>query len=425
MLSQGVDTSVNVISVPERGEVHVPTSTWNRLRTHQAIWDLVERKTLSVKAQRDGSVVLGAGNRVGLIRTGDMTVAVVEKVPGALTALLSNYSASVRTTGLAGLASKDERLLDQVVRGFVSSVREYVTQGRDWAYERVQMNGSVVGGRLLVAQTLRLRASGRRELVAYDKRVISHVTRLNQCVAAALRLTERLHVNRMITERTIAEARGLAPFFEDNSTVEVLMGTPADHARTAVEMARGETGARADVLELAAVVLGGAGLGTANDAGHAPLTWFVNLEDLFERAIRDLLSQLLGGWEVVKGGGQAHLFPDAFHLEVDPDLVVTRADHLTLVGDVKYKDLTGKPTPSDLYQLVAHARALGSKHAFLVYPAASNTSVSLGRSMVDVTVRIFRLDVSDLPAAVAWMMETLLGDIGQGSGQRPVRIDEF
>ena len=86
---------------------------------------------------------------------------------------------------------------------------------------------------------------------------------------------------------------------------------------------------------------------------------------------------------------------------MNPDLVLTRHAELTrIVGDVKYKNLNGRPAASDLYQLLAHATSLRSKTAFLVYPSDNFTHTHLGVSATGVSVDVFTVDVRDLDGAV-------------------------
>ncbi len=398
------------VSVPERGSTHVSASVWRTLASDETFWSLVDRKIVNPIARRDGSASLSAGNSVGFARCGDLNLRVREKIPGALGALLNRRLAGVRTYSLPGVFTREDALVERLVTAFTTAVLRYVTAGRDWRYQRIRKQGSVVGGRLLIRQTLMLRAQGRPQLAVFDRRHITHVTPINQCLAAALRVTEDLYTSGLIGAPTVAATRALAPFFYDNSTSEVLFGAPSWHARRAGDLAEELGGETGDLLHVAAVLLSGAGMSPVGDAaGHLPITWFINLEEAFEAGVRDAFGQGLGAnWLVEKGGEEAYVFPVVPHLDVTPDLVLTRhADQARIVGDVKYKNLGGKPEAGDLYQLLAHATSLGSNVAFLVYPSDAFLHSRFGQSATGVHVDVFTVDVRDLDDAVGQIMSTL------------------
>lgn len=401
------------VSVPERGFVGVDAETWRALEADETFWSLVDRKVLNVNARRDGSAVISAGSSVGFARCGDVTIRVREKVPGALQALINRRLAGVRSYRIPGVFTREDTLVEHIVLAFADAVARYVAGGRHWTYERVRRQGSVIGGRLLVRDTLALRARGRPQIAAFDKREITHLTPVNQCVTAALRVTEDLYLAGLLGESAITGARALAPFFHDNNTVEVLYGAPERHAARAADLAESLGGEISELLHLAAVLLSGAGMAPLGDAvGHLPITWFINLEDAFEAAVRDVFGeQLRGSWLVEKGGDRAYLFPAVSHLNVDPDLVLTRLSDgdRVVVGDVKYKNLEGRPAASDLYQLLAHATSLTATTAFLVFPGDSYQCSRLGMSSTGVAVDVFTIDVRDVDGSIQRIIASLLG----------------
>lgn len=400
-----------IISVPERGAANVDARTWRALATDETFWSLVDRKIINVSPRRDGSATLKAGNSVGFARCGEVTLRVREKVSGTLEALFSRRLTGLRTVALPGEFAREGAFVEQIVVAFTAAVKRYVTSGRDWTYERVQRQGSVIGGRLLVPETLALRARGRPQLAVFDKRQITHVTPVNQCIAAALRITEELYDADPFSDLTIAGARALGPFFHDSSTREVLFGAPTLHAQRAAELADQIDGDTGELLHLAAVLLSGAGLNPlADPAGRLPITWFINLEDAFEAGVRYVLHEHLSAtWTVEKGGDQAYLFPAVEHLNVTPDLVLTeRASQVRFVGDVKYKSLGGAPGAADLYQLLAHATSLGSQRSFLVYPSDTFRHLSLGVSATGVAVDVFAVNLRDIQDGTARIVDTLL-----------------
>lgn len=99
------------------------------------------------------------------------------------------------------------------------------------------------------------------------------------------------------------------------------------------------------------------------------------LEHLFEEAVRAALARGMkrtagGSVEKASLGHLLHLGGAGF-LKLKPDLKV-KCHGNVLVGDVKWKLLKGQlPSETDVYQLLAYARALEASKCFLVYPSPS------------------------------------------------------
>jgi 5-methylcytosine-specific restriction endonuclease McrBC regulatory subunit McrC len=137
-------------------------------------------------------------------------------------------------------------------------------------------------------------------------------------------------------------------------------------------------GDEVDLARLATVILLQRGFDLESGGPNTPRAWFIDLETLFERAVRHTLKGLLAPFEVDKGASvnRRIFFPGADEGLANPDLVVRQGRRVHAVGDVKYKSLdetegndSKRQSRADLYQLLVHASALGSTKAFLVYPA--------------------------------------------------------
>jgi 5-methylcytosine-specific restriction endonuclease McrBC regulatory subunit McrC len=109
-----------------------------------------------------------------------------------------------------------------------------------------------------------------------------------------------------------------------------------------------------------------------SDEGTKLLSFIINLEDVFEKYVRNALRAFARTSRpdlIVKDGnseGRGYLFHDSRALEVRPDIVVARGQKNCVVADVKYKPRT---TEADRYQIISHSLALGATSAVSVLPA--------------------------------------------------------
>ena len=129
-----------------------------------------------------------------------------------------------------------------------------------------------------------------------------------------------------------------------------------------------------------------------------PHSYFLNLETLFENAVRQVLQEFIGKDLVRKGvERKVPLFADlSERYIVDPDIVVSGGE--ILVADCKYKDLSGYPTHSDVYQLAAHAQALGAKRSMLILPGEERTLVKLGTTISGLEMNVAQVRPRELYA---------------------------
>ncbi|MET3828533.1 hypothetical protein ABIC16_004288 [Sphingomonas sp. PvP055] len=154
-----------------------------------------------------------------------------------------------------------------------------------------------------------------------------------------------------------------------------------------------------EAAALSLAILQGAAPSDGQDAeATVPRSWFVNLENLFERAVRASIAEALDGVAEVSGPDKrSPLFrgPPP-RLPANPDVVVRTTDRVA-VFDAKYKDRDGDPSASDIYQLLAHAAALGANRAALFYPSNGyDAPVQMGRSSTGCEVWAFGLDLAQI-----------------------------
>ena len=152
-----------------------------------------------------------------------------------------------------------------------------------------------------------------------------------------------------------------------------------------------------------------------------PRTWFLNLENLFEAAVRNVLAGLCDhGVKVYRGGEapQAIFNKENKEYRANPDIVIASSAEEPHVGDVKYKSFDGSAASGDVYQLLVHAEAFGAKSAFLIFPGESYSVRKLGASRGGIDTAFFSIRVQHLRedlAAVATYLECPLSGPGRPS----------
>ncbi|PCK30586.1 5-methylcytosine restriction system specificity protein McrC [Pseudoalteromonas piscicida] len=93
---------------------------------------------------------------------------------------------------------------------------------------------------------------------------------------------------------------------------------------------------------------------------------------LFERAIFRLFKETLlsCGLRVVKQHLTLASGDNGQKLITIPDLLFKNSERIVFLGDAKYKNYKGRPSPEDFYQIMAGAALVGLDCAALIYPAS-------------------------------------------------------
>ena len=403
------------VRVPERGVIEVQPSVGKELMRSATFWGLVERGIVSAEQLRRGGIRLTGGCYVGRsVVAEDLLLEVHEKVSGSLASLL-RY-ASGRNLGIehiSGPTSDIGPLVALLIEHFVEAVREYAGRGRQFEYTNQSMTGSLIGGRLDVVRTVRLRARGHRHLAAFDKSFASFNAPVNRIVLAALREVE--HVSRVvhIGRDLIARVRSMAMLFDDCRDSEVLFGARSEASLRAEKLATAAPDRRtADLLSLAAIILAHKSFDQDSQVrGAAPRSWFLNLETLFEHAVREVMRARINTVGTVTSG---RFMPQAIFAQTNrtfranPDLVIQlRSQPCACIGDVKYKQWANCPGTSDVYQLLVHASAFGTAQAFLVFPADQFEIRTLGHAVTNCRVTMYGVNVRELDEQVALLVDDL------------------
>lgn len=387
------------ISVPERGTADLSATQWDQLARVDVFWALVDAKIIVAENRRGGRARLRGSCYVGRALCGDVVLECREKVDGALLALLDAAIGNFKLLRSPSPATELGPTIALIVRAFVAEVRQYVGNGREWRYDHHRTVSSLVSGRMHVPTTVGLRARGMRHLVAFDRPAISYAVDLNRIVFAALREVEVLSRLADLPPSDVSTARAMSLFFDDCRDPDTLSGSTTALAARAADLLEGPDGDRHNaMLALAGVLLSHNSFEpTTPLLGGVPLSWFLNLEILFERAVRQRLRAVTAPNVSVNKGAAATtpIFRETGTLVADPDLVV-RSPTKTVVGDVKYKNWTGVAEPSDMYQLLTHAAAFGADIAFLVYPSDQFEAFNLGHAATGPATWLFAVDIRAL-----------------------------
>jgi hypothetical protein len=316
-------------------------------------------------------------------------VRVREKVPGTVLALAGAATASeLRIEAVDSPATDFDAISRHLMAQFTRAAGRYVAERREPRYQYRNAQGPVLAGSLDMARTIQLHAQGKLGLFAYRQGVVVRDEPLDRLVLAGLDALDRSAVALGLDASTLYDARWLASALEEVRDQRFLSTTAPGFLEVGevVESDRHRVVADVDLARLAAVALLHRGFEPDEPgSGTVPRALFVNLETLFEQAVRRTLRELLAPLKVDRGEGyERRLFTGGVDgSRTHPDLVVHDGQHVKAVGDVKYKSLArGEGTSEDgelatssskkegrpdIYQVLSHAASLGGSKAFLIY----------------------------------------------------------
>jgi 5-methylcytosine-specific restriction endonuclease McrBC regulatory subunit McrC len=367
------------------------------LEPEPAFWKLVRDGYLAVEQTWDRRWSLRAGPYVGSALAGDCLIHVIEKVPGSIAGLLSHATAGAfHVEELSAPATDAGGLVHLLIDAFARRLRQYTSRRRDVAFIRQREVAPLIAGRIRTVDTMRLRARGQPHRVAFDKISLTGATPRNRVYFRALREATALTKIVSIPPAVGREVRTLSLLFSDCRDRETLFRRREHFSGVASRLYESERDPlHRDLLALAGVVLGHVDFDPlANERPDAvPRSWFLNLERLFETAVRTTLARALGHDTRVSAGAEHQRFVfDTERNRAYPDIVLSYRDSTVAIGDVKYKDVGRAPTPSDVYQLLAHAAAFRAETAFLVFPGEKFAVDFIGRAATGSRVVVFMVD---------------------------------
>jgi hypothetical protein len=367
--------AAHLIRVPERRARELAPAEWRALQESEEFWRLAEAGYVSCRRRgRGGYEIVGHGH-VGRARIGEIELEVHEKVPGTLVALLGAATGiDVRVDAAHSPATEFGLVSRFLMDEFVRAAGSYISQRRRPRHRNA--NGPVLAGRLDMAATVRLHASGRRGLFAYEQCTVVRDEPLDRLVLAGLDEVDRAAKSLGLDPKTVYDGRWLAGALEEVRDASFLATAPTRFLALGDEIAADHESAAedGDLARLASVAIMHRGFEpTLPRSGEAPRSLFLSLESLFEQATRGVLRKLLGGSEVDRGEAfERRMFSGgADGSRANPDVVVHHGTMpVAATGDVKYKALEdGKEGRPDIYQVLVHAATLRAPRAFLVYPS--------------------------------------------------------
>ncbi|HET9162331.1 MAG TPA: hypothetical protein VFN89_02645 [Solirubrobacterales bacterium] len=353
------------------------------LQLDDGFWRLVQEGYIGCRQLSPGQYEIEGQKYVGRARIDHVDLDVSEKVPGALGALAAFASGVVLRVEQQDAVSGEFDSLSRVLMAeFTSAAGEYISQRRQAAFVYRNKIGSILAGRLDMPATIRLHASGRPGLFAFQQGVVTRDRPLDRIVLGALDELDRSASVLNLAPGTLYEARWLAGALEEVRD-DAFLATTTTGFLTLIDNLGSDKNLLPkdiDLSRLATTVLLHHGFGCRTQSSTVPRALFINIEKLFEQAVYELLGEICGHLLVDKGESfERRMFTDGQDTSrTHPDVVVHTNDEVLAVGDVKYKSLTssrmGEERPKkegrgDLYQVLVHAASLNARRAFLIYPS--------------------------------------------------------
>jgi McrBC 5-methylcytosine restriction system component len=359
--------------------LRLKAQTWSELEifyedvalTPDDLRDLGWLKTGVARAQWGrASLRLSIGPYVGrLVVPGRCVIDIHELVPGTVAALLPLCYSGLRWfREPAAMGPVRIEPWAALLEPYGDALRSYTRRGAERRYVPQQWDTQFPRGRIDLGRTLLThRSRGRADVVACDVRYLTDDTPINQLLlSAALRAEAALGSGgHDLALRRLREA------------IAGLRGVSWSLAPD-IPAARRDLSSRRDdalvlLVDLAEMIVSGVGLVAEEiDVGEQPVSVWLNVEHIFERAIRRLVRELSSG-DVRSGVGDGvKLLTHGEDLDADPDIVVVHPQ-ATAVLDAKYRRHGSAVSRDEIYQLIAHANAYSAAFAALVTPRISSS----------------------------------------------------
>lgn len=392
-----------VTVVTERSTLSVPRLIYQQLSGSERLSQLMQAGVLGLLRSKEVPYGLRASCYVGhAVLEDGVRLEVREKSAGALAALLRwSLPADLRSAPVPSQVGVAIPILEVFARRFLALLGYYVRHGRVKAYLPYVRKSGSPRGKIHVPETLRLLRRGQRGQIACRQQVLSADVLINRLLRLGLETIEQLFASDQQAQDALAEARMYAPLFQDAQTWELQRrgdGFRADSFTQALENTRMTDDLYGALAYARALVLHLGIWPQSESDPTVPHSFFLNLETLFEEAVRQVSAEILASNIVSKGARvNRPLFAQMPGRYVaDPDVVVQAQAAAVLVADCKYKQLGGFPDHSDVYQLFSHCSALQSNLGVLIYPGEDYGRVPLGEtgsgiSMYSASVRIANL----------------------------------
>lgn len=394
-------TELRHVYVPERGFTDVDQDVWLTLQASADFRRLHAGGIVDVAYRPFEKIRLKGTCYVGHAICGDVLLVFCEKVEGALSALLAFASHNAFKVKKAQSASSElSELIVLLVEQFLDAATTYASSGRKFQYTKIKSSGSLAGGKIDITKTIQLRSRGLGHLLAFEKNVVDYKTPINRVLLAALLEVENISSLLELPKSLISTSRSLSMFFSDCQDHEILYRERSFLADEALRLAESQSDDLImDIMSLASVMLTHESFDSSSGQPPGlPRTWFLNLENMFETAVRNILIKICTDASISRGEvAPKPIFDDQQRqYRANPDIVVLPSSGDTAIGDVKYKIFEGSASATDVYQLLAHAEAFGAKKSFLIFPGDSYFARDLGRTRGKIQTVFFSVRLPNL-----------------------------
>lgn len=394
---------METITATERSTESLNRTQYGRLEKSDSFVKLLENGVVTLLRSQQIPFGVRGSSLVGQALLEDGTRLVIqEKSPGALKALLNwSLPEDLRAVEIPSSVSATGPVLQIYARQFLTHLGYYLRHGRIKNYRSEFRSSSTPSGRVDIKGTLRLYARGVRGKIAQHNSILTADILVNRLLALAIRDVERLFDLEDGDRQMLGLARMYAPLFQDVQQREVEVWGWKTKARAFEQVLANirMTDELQKALSYARAILLHLGAWSDDERGFAiPDSFFLNLETLFQDAVTQVLHETVAPIPTSKGRTLGYpLFPELRDRYIaDPDFVIGRESNPFLVGDCKYKDLSGFPAHSDVYQVLSHCLALKNSTALLVYPGDQFRLSKLGETTSGITVHWCTVRIADL-----------------------------
>ncbi|MEU1122263.1 hypothetical protein ABZ371_01430 [Streptomyces sp. NPDC005899] len=285
-------------------------------------------------------------------------------VPGTVDACLSLSSSGRRQASQAAQPGSTLPPLASVARAFSDMIEKELALGPQKQYTATSAYSNRVRGKIHVGETVRnLWSRGRHDMLAIRYRNLTEDTEINRYLLAACLRAEHL-LNEHDEER-VAVQRCIQMLSGAKMLLEPTLTSPSLNVSASLK----------ETLEVARTLIRGVPF-NFRDTGNSPFSAWVNIDRIFEEAVRTICRNSIPT-DFTVTDGRAQKIPLFHALEGDPLPVAKRADPdivirgATMTGllDAKYRKSGEKVTEDAIYQLISHAGAFAADAAALVAPA--------------------------------------------------------
>lgn len=391
-----MNTAAVVLEIRESRTKAVSRDVYRSLEDSSDFVGLLDAGVVSLVRSRTTPYGLKANPFVGEAVLEDGTrIVLQEKVEGTLAALLEwALPTDVRIAESPSVVGAGEVWIEVLCRRFLDALAESMRYGRLKRYARQPEIAPLLRGRLDIRRSFRLQATGRRNLLAYERTELSADVLVNRLLAVGLRAVEAFASVRQSSMALATKSREWSILFSDIPTDRIWRAERrAQHGlfTQALQDPEVQGSLRRAVAYAQALVLHLGARAKPEDSEVVPESFFLDLSTLFEDAVRGALADLAESGLVQRGLDlDEHVLVDrSDHYRAEPDFVIDSPGG-RIVGDCKYKT---DPLPShpDLYQLLAHMRALEGNLALLVSPGDTPAISKVGTTADG--VEVWKLEV--------------------------------